>query len=182
MSEQRGCYSPTEPLDFANLPKAQPLAQSGADVTLSKDAEAHHEPGGRGAVRRHPEPIGVGMPAWLWLCDFGAMVLLAWGKVPYLVGSALEKRDPRDIDVRLVLSDEAWERYLGEQGQANFAGTGWAAHCQAWSALGAQMTGLPVDFQIQHWLPADVRYRDRPRLPIAHFPGSPSPKAMAEGT
>jgi hypothetical protein len=91
----------------------------------------------------------VGMPAALMLHEFGSQVWHAFGTPPYLVGSALERKDWRDVDVRLILDDEVWETLeLGNPGHEHQNGK-WVALCLAFSALGKQMTGLPIDFQIQ---------------------------------
>jgi hypothetical protein len=94
--------------------------------------------------------IGVGMPAALWLDEFGSQVWSAFGSPPYLVGSALKgDKPPRDVDVRVILDDEEYERMgLGNPDQAHHNAK-WVALTLAFSALGKAMTGLPIDFQIQ---------------------------------
>lgn len=111
-------------------------------------------------------PWGVGMPAYLQLSEFGRTVYEAFGVYPFLVGSALrEKAHPRDIDVRLVLP---MKRYLSEVGPAEECGrafTRWAALSRAFSSLGREMTGLPIDFQIE--TPGHANYyRDQLRRRI----------------
>lgn len=93
---------------------------------------------------------GVGMPAALMLEEFGDMVSHAFdGEVPYQVGSSLETTQWRDVDVRLMLSDEAYAAQgYGNPRYPEFNAK-WCAMCRAFSALGRQMTGLPIDFQIQ---------------------------------
>jgi hypothetical protein len=95
-------------------------------------------------------PWGIGNPGWLYLNQFGRVIHEAFGVYPFLVGSALrEKVNPRDVDVRLVLP---MRQYLAEVGTAAECGksfTKWAALSMAFSALGREMTGLPIDFQIQ---------------------------------
>jgi hypothetical protein len=60
--------------------------------------------------------MSVGMPAELMLVEFGQIVLDAFDgavstAMPYHVGSSLlKKRGWRDVDVRLILSDEEYER------------------------------------------------------------------------
>src|SRR6185295_3998893 len=55
--------------------------------------------------------MSVGFPATLWLQEFGSQVWSAFGEPPYHVGSSFEKKDGwRDVDVRLVLDDEEYER------------------------------------------------------------------------
>jgi len=94
---------------------------------------------------------GVGMPASLLLDEFGSQVWFAFGEAPYLVGSALKTTKWRDVDVRLILSDEQYEALgLGDPRENRQRMNGkWVSLCLAYSALGKQMTGLPIDFQIQ---------------------------------
>lgn len=95
----------------------------------------------------------VGSPASHYLRQFGIVVYEAFGDFPYLVGSAVVRPDWRDVDVRLILADEEYERQIGEVTQPRYENLRWNALCVAFSALGAQMTGLPIDFQIdqQTW-------------------------------
>ncbi len=110
-----------------------------------------------------PGQIGVGMPALLHLQEFGSQVWSAFGEPPYLVGTALTGKVYRDVDVRLLLSDKDY----AEQGYGHPANTHtnlkWVAMCMAFSALGAKMTGLPIDFQIQQATWAEARYPTEPR-------------------
>lgn len=94
--------------------------------------------------------MGVGMPAALYLDEFGSQVWAAFGEIPYHVGSSLaDKRDWRDVDVRLILPDDRYRVLgLGDPTQCGDNGA-WRAMCMAFSALGRQMTGLSIDFQIQ---------------------------------
>lgn len=100
---------------------------------------------------------GVGQPQTFHLNLFGEIVLRAFGTCAFLVGSATKSKDWRDVDVRLILSDEDWVRE--EFGDPKNPGERWAAYCMAFSALGKQMTGLPIDFQIQQQ--TDANERDR---------------------
>jgi len=102
--------------------------------------------------------MSVGMPADLYLHEFGSQVWSAFGTPPYLVGSALTKKTWRDVDVRLILSDEEYiklelgdPRYPAENGK-------WVSLCMAYSALGKALTGLPIDFQIQQQSLANKTY------------------------
>ena len=98
----------------------------------------------------------VGMPAGLWLHEFGSQVWAAFGVPPYLVGSALGSdmgmaatREPHDIDVRVILADKDYEALgLGDPKHPQQNGK-WVSLVLAYSALGRHMTGLPIDFQIQ---------------------------------
>ncbi len=92
--------------------------------------------------------VGVGMPAMLKLQRFGGVICDAFGTLPYLVGSASERKDWRDVDVRLILSDADYERICGPLEHPHYLNDRWNAFCIAFASLGADMTGLPIDFQI----------------------------------
>lgn len=119
----------------------------------------------------------VGMPAALLLDEFGSQVWSAFGTLPYMVGSATREKTWRDVDVRLILDDEVFDR-LG-LGTAHPGTRGkWNALCLAFSALGRQMTGLPIDFQIQRMSDANKRYPEGDRVPLGMIPlrFKPSPE------
>lgn len=42
----------------------------------------------------------------------------------------------------------------------------WVALCMAFSALGKEMTGLPIDFQIQRRTDANKKYPKQPRFAL----------------
>lgn len=93
--------------------------------------------------------MGVGMPAELFLHEFGSQVWFFFGHPPYHVGSSLAGKQWRDVDVRLILPDNEYEAMgLGDPTMPHTNGK-WVSLCLAYSALGKQMTGLPIDFQIQ---------------------------------
>jgi len=110
--------------------------------------------------------MGVGMPGYLLLQEFGSQVWHAFGEPPFHVGSSLtQKSGWRDVDVRLILRDEVYA--LMGLGKPNFPFRNgkWVALCLAFSALGKEMTGLPIDFQIQQMTRANEEYprADHPR-------------------
>lgn len=110
------------------------------------------------------------MPAALWLEEFGSQVWAAFGEPPYLVGSALEDPRPRDIDVRVILEDAEWERWgFRPPAQSSYDGK-WVALCMAFSALGKQMTGLPIDFQIQQLTDANQTHTNKRRSALGRVP------------
>ncbi len=103
--------------------------------------------------------MSVGMPAYLYLEEFGSQVWAAFGHPPFHVGSSLTTKSAwRDVDVRLILPDDEYEA-LG-LGKPNFPRQNgkWVALCLAFSALGQHMTGLPIDFQIQQQTRANEEY------------------------
>lgn len=94
--------------------------------------------------------MGVGMPAHLWLQEFGSFVWAAFGSPPYHVGSSLVNKDGwRDVDVRMMLTREEWDAWGFGDPKRPHDSEKWQAVCLAFSALGKQMTGLPIDFQVQ---------------------------------
>jgi hypothetical protein len=99
----------------------------------------------------------VGMPAALLLNEFGSQVWAAFGGPPYQVGSSLGSKTWRDVDVRLILEDEEYARLFGDPREA-WQNEKWIAFVLAFSALGKQMTGLPIDFQIQQQTDANAKF------------------------
>jgi len=65
----------------------------------------------------------------------------------FLVGSCLERRDYRDVDVRAILDDEEYDRLFPDCHQQHNAL--WSVMCSSISLYLSQHSGLPVDFQIQ---------------------------------
>lgn len=130
------------------------------------------------AVRGSPKAtpmVGVGMPAALALNLYGQVLYQAFGETPYMVGSAFLGKTWRDVDVRVMLDDTKFRRLFrmavsrtdrrkGEQ--ALFWADGkWAAFCWAFSVLGREMTGLPIDFQVQPVTYANETFNG-PRQPL----------------
>lgn len=83
-----------------------------------------------------------------WCC---AGLFQAFGRPPYLVGSALSRPTWRDVDVRLMLPDEQFERMFPNQYALLFLN----ATVSDW--LKAQ-TGLPIDFQFQDTTRANAEH------------------------
>jgi hypothetical protein len=108
---------------------------------------------------------GIGMPAALYLNEFGSQIWAAFGKPAYQVGSSLLSKQWRDVDIRLMLDDDEYERMgLGDPYHTHMNAK-WVALVMAFSALGKEMTGLPIDFQIQQQSKANKLYTG-PRNPI----------------
>ncbi len=98
------------------------------------------------------------MPAGIWLTKFGVLIRDYFGHVPYHVGSSLRSKDWRDVDVRLILPDDEFVERFGARNQSAETNPKLAAITLAFAALGAQMTGLPIDFQIQPQTWANEQY------------------------
>ncbi len=99
--------------------------------------------------------MGVGMPFSLLLQQFGEHIYHAFGHIAYHVGSSLgnEKTAWRDVDVRVMLPDDEYERLgfgtVKDFPQNTHMNGKWVSTVLAWSCFGKQLTGLPIDFQIQ---------------------------------
>lgn len=89
---------------------------------------------------------------------------------PYLVGSAARGEAFRDVDVRLMLDDDEFERVTG--GSAARL----AALNVAFTLWGQQATGLPIDFQLQDTTATNAEHNGvRNALGIGFAP-KPPPK------
>lgn len=111
------------------------------------------------------------MPATLKLQWFGRVVHEFFGEYPYHVGSSLKctlgRADTwRDVDVRLILADEDFDALFGKLTRPRCLNLKWNAACLAFSALGRDMTDLPIDFQIDRQTEANEDYGKEPRSAI----------------
>lgn len=80
-----------------------------------------------------------------------------FGTQIYLVGSALHKSDPRDYDVRVLLSKSRFAALYGDEDQwieegrsGHWSGMRWrwSADCVKYARSAALATDLNVDFQV----------------------------------
>lgn len=93
-----------------------------------------------------------------WACR---PITEAFGTPPYLVGSALTRPDFRDIDLRLILDDDAVERMFNPSGEYFSSGEPAAVRLLLNIALSdliarAANPPAPIDFQIQSMTEANV--------------------------
>lgn len=116
--------------------------------------------------------MSTGMPAGIWLTKFGVIVRDYFGHVPYHVGSSLDRKDWRDVDVRLILPDNEFDVVFGTNRNAE-VNRKLAAITLAFAALGKEMTGLPIDFQIQRQTDANKLYPGK-RSALIELAGAPS--------
>lgn len=82
---------------------------------------------------------------------------------PYLVGSVQERKagPGSDVDLRLILDDDAYDALM--------AGTPEGFATLLDFALGAyvrELTGLPIDFQVQRMTEANERHAGKQRNPL----------------
>ena len=120
---------------------------------------------------------GVGMPAALYLDEFGSILWSVFGEQPFLVGSATKATNTRDVDVRVILSNEDWKKWFPGLLVTTCEGdwqrnAKWVGLTMAFSELGKRITGLPIDFQIQPERRAHISYPPQacPRHPIGRTP------------
>lgn len=107
---------------------------------------------------------------------------------PFLVGSVQDRTagPSSDVDLRLILDDDVYDRL--------FAGTpeGFATLLDfALAAYVRELTGLPVDFQVQRMTEANERHAGKQRNPlgrrkltawIGDARPEPAPAALADPT
>lgn len=129
--------------------------QDAAISDIGEHAKRQHTPA---PDRRETGAAGVGMPATLHLNAFGREIEAAFGRLPYLVGSAARSKQWRDVDVRLMLPDEEFDELFPGHIKPDRVNAKWALICAAISELGRLRTGLPIDFQIQRMSDANDRY------------------------
>lgn len=101
----------------------------------------------------------VGWPGFIRLAQFGAVCYDAFGSYPYLVGSATQHRNWRDVDVRLLMDDEEYARWFGERTEPQCLNAKWNAMCCAFAEYGSVVTRLPIDFQIDQRTWANEHYK-----------------------
>ncbi len=85
----------------------------------------------------------------------------AFGCEPYLVGSVQQRTATAtsDVDVRLILPDKKYDRLIKTPEMRTLLDL----------ALGAflrELTGLPIDFQIQRMTQANEKHGDKQRNPL----------------
>lgn len=111
----------------------------------------------------------IGAPEMFNLNHACRSIAEAFDEIPYLVGSALEKRDFRDVDIRLMLPDAEFERLFGKDEHTNFYNGLWSLFNASLSEWLGKRTGLPVDFQIQKRSAANKEYEGQRRSAIGIF-------------
>jgi hypothetical protein len=104
-------------------------------------------------------PPYIGMPAALYLDEFGNHLWNYFNTPAYLVGSVLTNKQWRDVDIRLILADEVYEAMGFGHPDHTHCNVKWVAICMAFAELGRKITGLPIDFQIQQRTWANKHYQ-----------------------
>lgn len=114
-----------------------------------------------------PEPkcskaCHVGAPAIFALEQACQIVNDAFGHFGcYLVGSALERADWRDVDVRYILDDAEFAVLFPDAGDHWENDPRWLLLTVCIAAWLSQQSGLPVDFQFQPQTHANARHQGR---------------------
>lgn len=105
---------------------------------------------GKPAAKRQ-KSVYVGAPACFALELACKHLNAAFDGRCYLVGSALERPDWRDIDVRLMMGDDAFKALFPDAGLSGHweFDARWLVMTVAISGWLSKETGLPVDFQFQ---------------------------------
>jgi hypothetical protein len=88
-----------------------------------------------------------------------APLVKVFGRRVYLVGSAQDRPDFRDVDVRAILDDDDFDRMFGSEPAL------WGVFCYAVSRQLSADTGLPIDFQVQRQTEANENHPG-PRNPL----------------
>lgn len=101
---------------------------------------------------------GIGMPATLHLQYFGDLLFHAFGEYAYHVGSSLNGKTWRDVDVRIMLDKGIYATMGFGDPKRPQENDRWCAYVMAFSELGRKVTGLPIDFQIQETDTANADY------------------------
>lgn len=107
---------------------------------------------------RRRKSCHVGAPAIFILNQACHTLREAFGECGiYLVGSAAERPDWRDVDVRLMLPDTRYAELFGDPRHHESNGL-WSLMCVAISEHLSRLADLPVDFQIQDTSYANERH------------------------
>ena len=113
-------------------------------------------------------------------CRWARWVQQKTGCMPYLVGSALDKQCPRDVDIALIWHDAMFEREFGplprdqEEYAAMWGETRyrWATHAflvSAWEGIG-YCPYVDIHLAPRSWWP------ERPKLYLGGWPDDPLPR------
>ncbi len=91
-------------------------------------------------------------PQPMFLLDLACRpIRQAFGTPPYLVGSVVQRPDFRDVDVRLILDDQQYDRIIATPEIRTMLSIAFTAYLQT-------ATGLPIDFGIQRQTQANEQH------------------------
>jgi len=77
----------------------------------------------------------------------------------YQVGSSLQRRDWRDVDVRFILADTEFRKLFPNAGEHWEFDPRWLILTVSISAWLSSVTGLPIDFQFQPQTHANDKHK-----------------------
>lgn len=100
----------------------------------------------------------IGAPAFFNLDQQCRVLVEAYGWNVYLVGSALERRDHRDVDIRVILENDVFDRMFPGAHPSPERNALWSVTCAAMSEWLGAHTHLPIDFQIQRQAQANAMF------------------------
>lgn len=127
-----------------------------------RDATGLPEPFPPIAAAEQPAPRAkwcyVGAPAVFRLDVACHIINKALGGTCYMVGSALQRPDFRDVDVRCIMVDENFDALFGVLGESWEKSPLWMMLSISVSAWLREQTGLPVDFQVQRAAHANKKH------------------------
>lgn len=101
----------------------------------------------------------IGVPQMFDLNFACRAVVEAYGYSCYLVGSSLDRRDYRDVDIRCILPDDEFDRLFPKLSCPDFMQGRLALLNAAISQWLASRSGLPIDFQFQRRTEANAEYK-----------------------
>jgi len=123
----------------------------------------------------------IGAPEMFRLNQAARVIVDAYGMNLFLVGSALERRDHRDVDLRCILDDAEFDTlFPGSAGhQGEWLDARWSLLCASISLYLSQCSGLRIDFQFQRRSQANAE-NDGPRQAIGIFISARAPASEKE--
>ena len=93
----------------------------------------------------------------------------AFGAQCFLVGSATKTTDFRDVDVRMIMEDEAFAQLFGTEFHRHSLNPFWSLLMVSISEYLQKRTGLPIDFQISPRSGVKEADWDKERVPLTMF-------------
>jgi hypothetical protein len=172
-------------------PKLHPAVQCGGEVGICRDKwHLPHDPrvipqppSGEPATPR--KGVYIGAPACFALEEAIRPVCDAFGAYGgsglvgcYIVGSCLERPDWRDVDVRLMMSDDEFAALFPDAGAQWEHDARWLLLTVAISERLSRLTGLPIDFQFQPNSHANERHNGRRNAIGLRFPSARESQAQ----
>lgn len=165
--------------DEPERPDWVPLNTTPAHTTAGRlsEAEPVDERINRYLASDAPKKVSyVDAPRLFMLSQACSILTEAFGAVSYHVGSSLHRPDFRDVDVRMILTDDEYAAMFpgAERGIREMVNARWSVLCSSISLYLRQASGgLPIDYQFQQMTDANQRYPG-PRHPLGIFPQPPS--------